>query len=289
MGNTMDKKWLVLTLVACASVGFTKTVATVGGTNIDSSEVDVEVKLIMKNSGGKIKDNKALRDDVLQKLISREIIIKESARLKLDQSKAYIDAVKEVEAQAKRKGITNSAKYEKDFESYKKVLLADIYASDFMKKNQVTDKEVKANYDKMADFYKGSQEVKIGEILTKDLSTAQKAISELSRGVSFSTVAKQYNTIDSNMKHKDYYINLKDMQAALPDYYMVVYNLKKGEFTKKPLKSGSNYLVVGVIDKRTATMPGFNSVKDSIKTLMVQSKLQKESERLNKFYKVKIY
>ncbi|MCV2503953.1 MAG: peptidyl-prolyl cis-trans isomerase, partial [Neisseriaceae bacterium] len=278
--------------MAFTSVGFAKTVATVGGTNIDSSEVDAQVKLIIKNSGGKIKDNKALRNDVLQKLISREVISKESKKLKLDQSKAYTDAVKAAEAEAKKKGITNNPSYQKDFESYKKVLLADIYALDFLKKNQVTDKEAKGNYDKMAKFYKGTQEVKVGEILTKDSSTAQKAISELSKGSSFSSAAKKY-TIDPNMKsnggiYKEY-INLKDMQAAVPEYYAVVYNLKKGEFTKKPLKSGNNYLIVGVIDKRAAKIPSFNSVKNSIKTSMAQSKLQKESERLNKVYNVKIY
>ena len=43
-----------------------RTVATVGSTAIDSSEVDKQVNLIVKDSGGKIKRSKMLERDVLE-------------------------------------------------------------------------------------------------------------------------------------------------------------------------------------------------------------------------------
>lgn len=286
------KGLLILVLTGLTGIGFAKTLAVVGSTKIDSIELDDQVKLIVKNSNGRIEDNQELRSDVLQKLVAREVIFREAKKLKLDTSKPYLDAVRDTELTAKKKGIANDPSFKRDFESYKKVLLADSYVIDFFKKNKIADKTAKATYNSMVKFYQGSEEVQIGEILTKDMPTAKKAIAQLNQGASFKTVAGKY-TIDSKLKANSgiykQYVNLKDMQVAMPQYYQVVHLLKKGQYTKQPLNSENNYLVVAVIDRRIATMPSFDSTKSSLKASMMQQKLHEESQKLNIMYNVKIY
>ena len=80
---------------------YAKTVAVVGGKAIDSSEVDKQVNLIIKDSGGKIKRSKTLERDVLEKLITRRIAVNEAKKQGLDKSRVYLDRVNKAFAEAK--------------------------------------------------------------------------------------------------------------------------------------------------------------------------------------------
>lgn len=287
-----NKRITILILALLSVTSFAKTLAVVGGNKIDSSEVDQQVKLIVKDSKGNIRDTPALRNDILQKLITRKIVTSEAKKLNLDKSKSYLDAVESAKNQAIKSGANKSPSFNSDFEAYKEVILADTYAMNFLKNHQVSDKEAQTAYNSMVKFYQGSEEVKIGEILTKSEANANKAIAELNKGTAFQTVATKYTTDEVLKKSSgiyNNYVNLKDMQAGAPQYYAYVKDMQKNQYSKTALKGPDGYLVIKVIDRRKAQIPAFNTIKNSIKTGLAQSKLQEESERLNKVYQVKIY
>ena len=269
-----------------------RTVATVGSTLIDSSEVDKQVNLIVKDSGGKIKRSKMLERDVLEKLITRHIAVSEARKQGLDKSRAYLDRVNEALAVAQAHEVADKPGFKEDFNFFKEVILTDVYAWHFLETHKVSESDIRAAYQKFRDFYQGSDQVKIGEIVTDSEKAAQKALTELKKGVAFSKMAAKFTVDPLGKRHSgvyNNYVNLKDLQAVSPQYYEAVRSLKKGEFTPKPLPNGKRYLIIGIVDRKPVTIPSYSKIKNSIRNSLVQQKLKQESQRLNQKYQVKIY
>lgn len=271
---------------------YAKTVAVVGGKAIDSSEVDKQVNLIIKDSGGKIKRSKTLERDVLEKLITRRIAVNEAKKQGLDKSRVYLDRVNKAFAEAQAHGVVDKSGFKEDFNSFKEVVLTDVYVWHFLETHKVSESDIQAAYQKFRDFYQGSDQVKIGEIVTDNEKTAQRALTELKKGVAFSKVAAKFTIDPRGKRHAgvyDNYVNLKDLRVVSPQYYKVVQGLKKGEFTPIALHDGKSYLIIGIIDRKPVTISPYSKIKNSIRNSLAQQKLEQESQRLNQKYQVKIY
>ncbi|MFH4354156.1 MAG: peptidyl-prolyl cis-trans isomerase [Neisseriaceae bacterium] len=285
--------WLLgLSLVLLSDIGLAKVVATVGDTKIDSSEVATQAKLIVKASNGKIQDSHNLRLDILQKLVSRKVAVQEAKRLQLDKSQAYLQQLETAREQANQKGWAKQPGFNGDFAAYSEVLLANVYAVNFLKTHPISEQKIRSAYTQRVQFYKGSQEVKIGEILAKDQLNAEQAIAALKRNEPFTAVASRYTTDPALKKTSGVYanyLNLKDMQVVSPSYYQVVNSLSKGQFTQNPLVAGNRYLVIKVLDKRPAQIPSYEKIKGKLRNEMLSNEFAQESQRLKKNYRIKLY
>ena len=116
-------------------------------------------------------------------------------------------------------------------------------------------------------IYKGSQEVQLGEILTRSSADAQKAEADLKAKKSFQTVARQY-TIDPQGKQNggiaQNYVRLKDLEQGAPVVYGAVKDLRKGAYTA-PLQSNDGlYAIFYVNDKRAVKLPTFDEAKQGL-------------------------
>ncbi|MBO4576871.1 MAG: peptidyl-prolyl cis-trans isomerase [Neisseriaceae bacterium] len=264
----MKKTLLAIALMAGMAGVSAKTVVTVNGTKIDSAMIDRQVSDLNKQSKGQIKDSPELRERLKQNAIVHTVIVQEAKKRKLDDSAEYKDFIKRTKDEADKRGESKKASFKQDFEDFKENLLEQAFAADVLKKNPVTEQDVRKEYNQINDFYKGSQEVQIAEIVTKTKADAEKVLAELKKGKKFADVAKAHTVDEVGKKNGGMhqgYINLKDMEVGAPPLHAAIKDLKKGDFTKEPMQGSNNvWAIFSVQDKRTAKVPTFEQMKEAL-------------------------
>ncbi|MBQ5429873.1 MAG: peptidyl-prolyl cis-trans isomerase [Neisseriaceae bacterium] len=287
----MKKTLLAIALMASMSGVSAKTVVTVNGEKIDSAVIDRQVSDLNKQSKGQIKDSPELRERLKQAAIVHTVIVQEAKKRKLDDSAEYKDFIKRTQEEADKRGESKKSTFKQDFEEFKENLLEQAFMADVLKKNPVTEQDVRKEYNQISSFYKGSQEVQIAEIVTKSEADAQKVLAELKKGKKFADVAKQY-TIDEVGKknggmHQGY-INLKDMEVGAQPLHAAIKDLKKGDYTKTPMQGTNNiWAIFSVQDKRTAKVPTFEQMKDALTAQLEGQRVDQAVADLLKNAKIK--
>jgi len=239
---------------------------TVNGQAIDSSVIDAQVAAL-RAANNKIPDSPELRRELTERQVINIVVSQEAKRLKLDQSAEFKQALEHARTDAKKQGADKKAHFKTEWAAFESDLLGQAYAIHVLRQNPVQEKDVKTAYDNFSNFYKGTQEVQLGEIITRTQADAQKAISDLNAKKSFASVLKQYS-IDERAKQaggiQQGYVPLKDLQEAVPPLYAAVKDLKKGAHTTTPLQDSDVYAVFYVNDRRDVKLPSYDESKSSI-------------------------
>lgn len=244
-----------------------QTIVTVNGTKIDSKEIDAQVKML-QSQNPQVQDSPLLRRDLTERRVTMILAAQEAKRLKLDQSAEYRQALEQAREAAKKQGEDKKPVFSRQWAEFENALLNQAYIAHVLRSNPVTENDVKKAYGDFSSFYRGSDEVQLGEILTRNAGDAQKAIGDLKAKKDFQTVARQY-TADPRGKQNGglnaAYINLKDLEQGAPAVYAAVKNLNKGGYTTTPLADGSGlYGVFYINDKRAAKVPTYDAAKNGI-------------------------
>ena len=264
----MKKKHLISMLMTALVSGSlsAQTLVTVNGQAIDSSVIDAQVAAL-RAANNKIPDSPELRRELTERQVINTVVSQEAKRLKLDQSAEFKQALEHARTDAKKQGADKKAHFKTEWAAFESDLLGQAYAIHVLRQNPVQEKDVKTAYDNFSNFYKGTQEVQLGEIITRTQADAQKAISDLNAKKSFASVLKQYS-IDERAKQaggiQQGYVPLKDLQEAVPPLYAAVKDLKKGAHTTTPLQDSDVYAVFYVNDRRDVKLPSYDESKSSI-------------------------
>ena len=264
----MKKKHLISMLMTALVSGSlsAQTLVTVNGQTIDSSVIDAQVAAL-RAANNKIPDSPELRRELTERQVINTVVSQEAKRLKLDQSAEFKQALEHARTDAKKQGADKKAHFKTEWSAFESDLLGQAYAIHVLRQNPVQEKDVKTAYDNFSNFYKGTQEVQLGEIITRTQADAQKAISDLNAKKSFASVLKQYS-IDERAKQaggiQQGYVPLKDLQEAVPPLYAAVKDLKKGAHTTTPLQDSDVYAVFYVNDRRDVKLPTYDESKNDI-------------------------
>ncbi|PAK83958.1 peptidylprolyl isomerase PrsA [Lentilactobacillus parakefiri] len=228
------KKWLIVlagimmsfTLAACGS----KTVATTNGGKITESAYYSSLK---STSSGK---------QVLQQMILNKVL-----------DKQYGKDVKDSQVNSE------FAKYKKQYgSSFNSVLqqngmtasqLKDSIRSNLLLKQAVKDNVKISDAQLQTQFKSYQPKVTVNQILVSKKSTANKVISELKDGKSFSSLAKKYST-DTATKNKGGRIAAFDNTNTSLDtnFKKAAFKLKNGQYTKTPVKTQYGYQVIQMVN-----------------------------------------
>ncbi|WP_424775981.1 hypothetical protein [Neisseria cinerea] len=252
-------------LLACSGSLFAQTLATVNGQKIDSSVIDAQVAAF-RAENSRAEDSPRLRQALLENEVVNTVVAQEVKRLKLDQSAEFKDTLAKLRAEAKKSGDDKKPSFNTVWSAVEYELNGRVYAMHIAKTQPVSEQDAKAAYDNISGFYKGTQEVQLGEVLTDKEDNAKKAVADLKAKKGFDAVLKQYSLNDRAKQTgaPDEYVPLKNLeQDALP-LYQAVKDLKKGEFTAVPLKNGDFYGVYYVNDRRDVKVPSFDELKEQI-------------------------
>ncbi|MCG6857126.1 MAG: peptidylprolyl isomerase [Salaquimonas sp.] len=136
--------------------------------------------------------------------------------------------------------------------------------------NSVTDEEVKARYDKEVAANKPEQEIRARHILLKTEEEANAVIAELDAGKDFAEVAKEKSTGPSGKDGGD--LGFFGKGRMVPEFEAAAFALKKGEYTKKPVKTQFGWHVIKKEDERLSQPPAFEKVKDQVRQVLLREK-----------------
>ena len=275
-----------------SSTLFAQTLVTVNGQAIDSSVIDDQVASV-RVSNPNVQDTPELRQMLTERQIISTVVTQEAKKLKLDQSAEFKAALEQARADAAKQGADKKATFKTEWAVFENDLLGQAFAAHIVRQYPVQEKDVKAAYNDFSNFYKGTQEVQLGEIVTDSSSNAQKAIADLDAKKSFVSVLNQYSIDEAAKKAGGIpkaYVPLKDLQESAPPLYAAVKDLKKGTHTKTPLQNGNLYAVFYVNDRRNVTVPSYEAAKNEIGSDLqaarvdaaIQSLLKKASIKVNK-------
>jgi peptidyl-prolyl cis-trans isomerase C len=199
--------------------------------------------------------------------------------------------MREVIAQeAIKKGLDQDAMFQTQLEMAKQEFLIRAYFDDFVKKNQPTEADVQAEYErvKAQQTAGGSkQEYKARHILIKDEKKAKSVLQQVikANGKNFSQLAKA-NSEDQGSKRDGGSLDWSDGSNFVPEFGAALSKLKKGEFTKTLVKTKYGYHIIMVEDIREVQFPPFDQVKDRIGQQVMAEKRDKAIEALKASAKI---
>ena len=148
---------------------------------------------------------------------------------------------------------------------------------------KVNDAAVKKLYDDYTSKFESQKEISAKHILVESEDKAREVINKLNKGEKFDKLAQEYS--------KDQAVDLgyftKDMMV--PEFSDVAFNMKKGEYTKTPVKTEFGYHVILVEDARASKPLELKEVEPQLKNMISQQAIGEVFEELRNSAKIERY
>ncbi len=190
-----------------------------------------------------------------------------------DAQKAYpviVDQIineKLIDAAATKADVQKTPEFQQRMADAKEQLIKTMYLETYLK-DKVNDRAIKAEYDKFKKDNKGKEEVHARHILVKTEDEAKKVIVDLNNGAKFDDLAKERSSDPSAKNGGDIGYFAKD--ELIPAFSDAAFKLKKGTYTKEPVKSQFGWHVIYVEDKRERVVPDQKTVEGAIRNKLGQ-------------------
>jgi peptidyl-prolyl cis-trans isomerase C len=234
-------------MLSTSAMAAGSTFVTVNGVAIPQSLADI---FIAEQKAQGAPDSPELKKAVREELIRRELLIQEA-------KKAGLDKKPEVAAQA---------------EAARQAFFVRAYVQDYVKKNPISDAQLKAQYDAIKNQL-GNTEYKTRHILVKNEDDAKAIIANLKKGAKFEELAKQ--SIDPGSKDNGGDLGWASAGNFVKPFSEGLTSLSKGKYTEIPVKTEFGYHVILLEDSRPLSVPPF----EEIKPRLLQ---QAQSQEINK-------
>ena len=231
---------VVISLLATSSL-LAKSYATVNGAEI----TDEDIAVIVRNPQIKLSQlKKDVQTKVIEQAIERKLLAKNAISSGVESEQDYKDALLKV----------------------KESLALEVWMQRELKAQKIDDKEAKAFYDKNIDKFKQPPVVKAKHILVKEEKEAKDIIKELDGAkdkiAKFIELAKSKSTGPSGANGGD--LGWFSAEKMVPEFSKVAFELKKGEYSKTPVKTQFGYHVIMTEDKKDKTTVEFDKIKEKL-------------------------
>jgi len=252
---------ITLPLFSLNAYSADKPIATVNGKAIEKKTFEAYKK--HKKAQDPKYDVEKNRETLIQELVNRELMFQDALSKKLNKDK-------DVLFQLEQHRVDLLIKH-----AIRKTMLA----------TPITDTELKSEYDRRVKSA-NVQEFKARHILLKKEDKAKSVIEELNNGKDFIKLAKAYSTGPTGKNGGDLgWFNARQM---VPEFSKAVSNMKKGNYTKAPVKTKFGWHVIKLEDTRKMEPPKFSDIKKQVRAIMQNKKLQEYIVKLRKKAKIKI-
>jgi len=262
------KKIVLATAVTAAlftSALSAKTYATVNGQEITDQDIQAIIQVIPGAQFNKL--NKEQQKKIIEQAVEKKLIAEK----------------------AMKSGIEKSPEYQKALDAMKKELALEIWMKKQFDKVKVTEKEMKDFYNKNIQMFKQPAQAKARHILLKSKKEAEAVINELKKAknvkAKFIELAKKKSTGPSAANGGE--LGWFDAKRMVKPFSDAAFKLKKGEFTKTPVKTQFGYHVIYLEDKKPAGNVSFEQAKANIAQSLKVRKFQEEMKKIAKDLKAK--
>jgi peptidyl-prolyl cis-trans isomerase C len=238
-------------------------VAIVNGNNVTREEFDFYVKQLTQGKGP-VELTPDQKNQVLDELVTMQLLA----------------------AQGLKDGVDNDAEVAARLHVTRLRLLADAESQKVLKGKDPTDEELHAEYDQaVAGLDKTEYHARHILVASKDKALAEEIIKKLKAGAKFEDLAKQYS-IDPGSKAKGGDLDWFAAGRMVKPFGDALKTLKKGEVTPAPVETQYGWHVIQLEDTRDAPPPPFDQVKEQVKKIVMQKKLQAYIDELKKTAKI---
>lgn len=241
--------------------------AIVNGLQIKESDVEDVINRLPQDRRAYV-DNPTGREQLLQQIISFELM--------------YLHG--------KEQGIENSEAYKNQVERLKKEILTQVTIDNVLSKVAVEDQEAKKFYDENEDKFVDMEQVRAKHILVDSEEKAKEVANLIQDGLTFEEAAEKYSSCPSNAQGGD--LGFFTRGKMVPEFEDAAFSLKVGEISE-PVKTQFGYHLVKVEEKKEARNRDYKEVEHMIKNNLLQQKQAEAygnlTEELKKKYKVEFY
>lgn len=235
-------------------------VATVNGSDITEEMLQIFGAQMSRNPGAQ----PVSREDTLDQLINIELVTQDAEKHNID----------------KRPNIV------KQLEWQRRSLLVGVSMREYISTHPVSDAELKKIYDERMKNHDG-KEYKAQHILVDGEDTAKAIIAELGKGGDFAKLAKEKSK-DPSGKQNGGDLGWFGADQMVKPFSEAVAKMKKGETTKKPVKTQFGWHVIRLEDTRKVEPPSFDSVKEQLQMQAQNQRIEKYIADLRKGAKIDI-
>lgn len=221
--------------------------ATVNGKPIKQSHVDFILK---EATAGGQQLNENASSVVVNRLIANEVVLQEAQRVGID---------KQPDFQIRQELATRE-------------LLIQAYYQDYIKKNPISDADLKAEYEKFKTQW-GTKEYKASHILVKTEQEAKDIIAQLAKNGDFARIAKDKSLDASKEKGGD--LGWFPPSRMVRPFSDAVSKLSKGLYTTVPVQTQFGWHVIRLDDIRDTSPPAYDTVKNDLRNLMQKQQIDK--------------
>ncbi|MBA4706977.1 peptidylprolyl isomerase [Aquitalea aquatica] len=247
-----------LLLAASISIpAMAESIAMVNGKAIDKTDLDAAVALVVQNSNGNVQDSPALRQQVKDTLINREVILQEAQSRKLDQQPAFTKRLDEI----------------------RQDMLREALFADLLKQVKISDTQLQERYAQTQSKFAGTKDVHAHQITVASEAEAQKIIDSLKKGGKFEELAKS-RSLDPAAKQNGGDMGWGNLARMEPQLAEMLKGLNKGQISSKPLQTRVGWIVFKVDDVRDAKLPPLEEVKPQIERQLQEEAIGKAVEDL---------
>ena len=179
--------------------------------------------------------------------------------------------------------VQDMPEYKAQLKTAKEDLARKVYIENVIAK-KVDDAAVKQFYDNdYVKNFESKKEVKAKHILVADEKLAKDIIRKLNKGADFDTLGKEHS-LDKAVD-----LGYFTEEIMVPEFTKAAFSMKKGEYTKAPVKTQFGYHVILVEDFRDSKPHDLKEVEPQIRNLLTQKVVAETFDGLYKTGKITKY
>jgi peptidyl-prolyl cis-trans isomerase C len=224
-----------------------KSAALVNGVSIPQARVDMRVKIAATQGQA---DSPELRKAIREDMISLEVLAQE----------------------AKKKGLDKDPEIIQQTALAEQSVLVGAFAQDYAKNHPISEDQLKQEYDKLK-VNLGKSEYNVSHILVETEAEAKTIIVQLGKKGKFDKIAKAKSK-DAGSAEKGGSLGWAVPTNFVPPFANALLSLKKGTYTKEPVKSQFGWHIIKLDDVRDLKVPSFEELKPQIQQRMQQQSIQ---------------
>lgn len=264
--KTVLRALTALTLSGAAVVAYAQSgpvLMTINGNKIYTSQVNEMVSMAVANGA---KDSPELRQNVLNDLAVREVITQD----------------------IKKTGLLNKDNNALKLKLAQQNAMLDLWFAEYFKTHQVTEADVKAEYDRQLAFSKepkNSKQYEVAQIMVATEAEAQDIIKQINAGTKFEALAKE-KSLEKVSGAQGGLVGWVFPSQLAPPINDLIVSLGKGNITQSPVKTNNGWHVIKLDNIRPFEMPSFDQAKNTIAQELVQQRRQEAINALLKDAKI---
>lgn len=244
----------LLTVATITSVQ-AKTVATVNGTDITQAQVKEFFEASpLADRGMKMMD---VQEAIIDQLVTSQLI----------------------DAEIKKSNFANTPEVKQRIEDMRTQIARDMWMQKQLNA-KVSDDALKAKYKETVKALSDEHEVKAAHILLETEAEAKAVIASLDKGEKFDVLAKSKSIGPSGSNGGD--LGYFTKGAMVPEFSKAAFDLKKGTYTKTPVKTQFGWHVIKLEDKRKLDAPKFEDLEPRLRNELSRDAIGSVVEDLKK-------